>query len=492
MDNPFRQVNVSPHFGRRRLRKPRTTLAPAVWRSRALRLEPLEARLTLAGNVTQALGTIPAGAMLTVAFDVTVDSAIPKGDTSVKNQATVTGTSLTQTITNVVDTTIDRAPQVTGVYVRGSGWTNAFKDHLHNAMLGDIALGYRLATGADQLKPLPWVGINAISMTFSETPSSLGIGSLSVFGSGGPIGVSTFSMLGTQATWTLSTPLGADKIRLVLDDSVTDATGQALDGEWIDGTAVMPSGNGTPGSDFSFRFNTLPGDGTQNGAVSITDIVNMNSRAAVTTTGNADGTITGNYTIFFDINGDSSVSSADVSNTTPHLPSILPAGEPLSAPANGAGSDRDLTEIELNSVAAAAIDRLAIAGVTATQLSLLKSVHFQIVDLASAQLGAAGAGVVQIDINGAGHGYFVDDSPLDDSEFELLAAGGGFQADAGSAAFGRIDLLSVVLHELGHILGYDHGDEDGLLGETLETGVRHADLDELFANEEALAAVLEV
>ena len=35
-----------------------------------------------------------------------------------------------------------------------------------------------------------------------------------------------------------------------------------LDGEWIDGTAVMPSGDGTAGGNFSFRFNTLPGDGT--------------------------------------------------------------------------------------------------------------------------------------------------------------------------------------------------------------------------------------
>jgi hypothetical protein len=97
---------------------------------------------------------------------------------------------------------------------------------------------------------------------------------------------------------------------------------------------------------------------------------------------------------------------------------------------------------------------------------------------------------VQIDINGAGCGYFVDDSPLDDSEFALLAAGGGLQASAQSDAFGRIDLLSVVLHGLGHILGHDHGDEDGLMGATLETGVRHTDLDALFADEKALAALL--
>jgi hypothetical protein len=163
---------------------------------------------------------------------------------------------------------------------------------------------------------------------------------------------------------------------------------------------------------------------------------------------------------------------------------------PLLATSIGSGHGTNLTDTELEALAAAAINRLIAAGANSAQLALLNSVSFQIVDLAGAQLGSAGAGVVQIDINGAGHGYFVDDSPLDDSEFALLAAGGGLQADEDSAAFGRIDLLSAVLHELGHILGHDHDDEDGLMGATLETGVRHTDLDALFADEEALEALL--
>lgn len=148
----------------------------------------------------------------------------------------------------------------------------------------------------------------------------------------------------------------------------------------------------------------------------------------------------------------------------------------------------DLTAAELSRVAAVAIERLAAAGASATQLDLLNSVSFQIVDLAGAQLGTAAAGVVQIDINGADWGYFVDDSPLDDSEFALLAANGSRLADADSDAYGRIDLLSVVLHEMGHVLGYDHDDE-GVMGATLETGVRHTDLDALFADEMALATL---
>jgi hypothetical protein len=166
----------------------------------------------------------------------------------------------------------------------------------------------------------------------------------------------------------------------------------------------------------------------------------------------------------------------------------------LLAAGIGSGQTANLTDAGLAALAAAAIDRLAAAGASAAQLAILNSVSFQIVDFAGAQLGSASAGVVQIDINGAGWGYFVDDSPLDDSEFELLAAGGGRQAALGSAAYGRIDLMSVVLHELGHILGHDHDsadgdDEVGLMGATLETGIRHTDLDALFADEDAVAAL---
>ena len=39
-----------------------------------------------------------------------------------------------------------------------------------------------------------------------------------------------------------------------------------------------------------------------------------------------------------------------------------------------------------------------------------------------------------------------------------------------------MDLLTVVMHELGHVLGYDH-DDDGVMAETLAAGVRRTDVD---------------
>jgi hypothetical protein len=143
---------------------------------------------------------------------------------------------------------------------------------------------------------------------------------------------------------------------------------------------------------------------------------------------------------------------------------------------------------EQQQVIGAAIERLSAVGLYVNQLSMIQSATFETTDLPGGRLGSARAGQVEIDVNAARRGWFIDTSPLNDSEFELLAAGGGLRADEDSDAYGRIDLLTVVLHELGHILGLDH-DEDGLMGESLETSLRHADLDALFADEGAVAAL---
>lgn len=105
----------------------------------------------------------------------------------------------------------------------------------------------------------------------------------------------------------------------------------------------------------------------------------------------------------------------------------------------------------------------ATAGLTPTEIGLLQGVSVTVTDLADGHLGAAGNDAIYLDINGAGYGWFVDQTPSDDSEL------------AGEAA-GRVDLLTVVLHELGHVLGLTDlnpaAHPDSLMNAQLATGTR--------------------
>ena len=62
------------------------------------------------------------------------------------------------------------------------------------------------------------------------------------------------------ATWTLDGSIGADRLTLDLSDSVSDLSGNALDGEWQDAVSEYNSGDSTAGGDFQFSINVLPGD----------------------------------------------------------------------------------------------------------------------------------------------------------------------------------------------------------------------------------------
>jgi hypothetical protein len=92
-------------------------------------------------------------------------------------------------------------------------------------------------------------------------------------------------------------------------------------------------------------------------------------------------------------------------------------------------------------------------------------------------LGVAIPSRIELDDDAVGRGWFVDPTPHDDSEFvsvghdhfELSAAVGG-------PAAAKIDLLTVVMHELGHELGLDDISADVLahdiMTQTIASGTR--------------------
>jgi hypothetical protein len=155
----------------------------------------------------------------------------------------------------------------------------------------------------------------------------------------------------------------------------------------------------------------------------------------------------------------------------PGMPALASAPGPGAAPLNA-----DLLQTAING----ALARLTAAGVDPGLVLSLSRAHFDLGNLPSGTLGLAFPAVqrVVISADGAGWGWFVDPTPLQDKEF----AGGA--ALPGSSAAGKEDLLSVVLHQMGHLAGLpeQEGAEDGLMAEVLPPGIRHlADLDRVFA-----------
>ena len=153
--------------------------------------------------------------------------------------------------------------------------------------------------------------------------------------------------------------------------------------------------------------------------------------------------------------------------------------------------DSFLTDDDLAPIVDEAIERWTDAlGIDDALVASLYEVSFQIVDFSDLTLGRAFEDIILIDADAAGYGWFVDTTPYDDVEFSLDAGDGELAAVLGSDAYGDMDLLTVVMHELGHVLGLEDLDPDthDLMSETLDAGVRqladdHINADSVEVNE---------
>src|SRR5262249_23419058 len=135
---------------------------------------------------------------------------------------------------------------------------------------------------------------------------------------------------------------------------------------------------------------------------------------------------------------------------------------PQLAPGMGTGAaPADVIRAVPDAIVREAVSRWRSTGRDVTGLAGVKVV---VDDLPDTYLGTVTGGVVRIDRDACGHGWYTDRTPWDDVEFP---------AAPGGPAYGRMDLLTVVMHEMGHLLGFEDGGQ-GLMETVLDAGVRHA------------------
>ena len=113
-----------------------------------------------------------------------------------------------------------------------------------------------------------------------------------------------------------------------------------------------------------------------------------------------------------------------------------------------------VTRAQVEALVLVAAQRWQAAGITAEQMALLMSINYEVRDIDGIGIGMAnGLGII-IDEDAAGGGWFVDETPYEDEEFGITFSSSSLRAtDAGAAA--GYDLLTVIMHEMGHVLGLE-------------------------------------
>ena len=78
------------------------------------------------------------------------------------------------------------------------------------------------------------------------------------------------------------------------------------------------------------------------------------------------------------------------------------------------------------------------------------------VNLPGMELGESSAVVdtIFLDANAKGYGWFIDPTPGQDNEFPVPVSKTQERAASGPVA-GQMDLLTVIMHEMGHFLGHE-------------------------------------
>jgi subtilisin family serine protease len=190
------------------------------------------------------------------------------------------------------------APRINGVWFDGSSSTHT---------------PYSVPTGSgEQLRAVPMGGIDTVHLAFSEYVLLNG-GELTAHGvkTGTTYALNYSGWDAGVATWQLASGVfPAEQLLLVLDDSVADAAGNALDGEFNNpwtladpsgSSSTLPSGDGVAGGKFRFRATIAPADVNHDNVVNSADIAIWSASSGASGASHDQG----------DVDGDGYVNGSD-------------------------------------------------------------------------------------------------------------------------------------------------------------------------------------
>lgn len=104
-------------------------------------------------------------------------------------------------------------------------------------------------------------------------------------------------------------------------------------------------------------------------------------------------------------------------------------------------------------MAAAGMEWIAAGASPVAVYGEIAQADVRIADLGGSVLAATNGNTIWLDRDAAGYGWFIDQTPRGGSEFRIRVADGELMASGSSPAFGRVDALTVIAHEVGHLLG---------------------------------------
>jgi uncharacterized repeat protein (TIGR01451 family) len=161
--------------------------------------------------------------------------------------------------------------------------------------------------------------------------------------------------------------------------------------------------------------------------------------------------------------------------STPNSLTAVGYDNSLAMPLSGSIS-YSLSQQQLDLVASAAIERWSATGLTKEQVAALHALTFEISNLQGKYLGEARGNRILVDSDAESQGWFVDPGPLSDTSFSRSVSASRFYTDPFGVPAGHVDLLTAIMHEMGHKLGlsdsYAEKDRDNLMFGYLTVGER--------------------